>query len=207
MSGTKRIGIFGGTFDPVHLGHLIVAEQCREQGRLDAVWFIPAARPPHKPDQALTPFHHRVEMLSLAVAGYPVFQIDPLEEERPGPSYTVDTLAQLHQRHADAEFHLIVGSDCLPDLRSWREPARIAQQAGLLIVARPAWPLWPEEQLRQALCVPAGGTLRHQVVHTPLIDIASRDIRRRRGEGRTIRYLVPRAVECYLETHGLYRKT
>ena len=98
MSAAKRIGIFGGTFDPVHLGHLIVAEQCREQGRLDAVWFIPAARPPHKPDQALTAFHHRLEMLALAVAGYPVFKIDPLEQERPGPSYTVDTLAALHER-------------------------------------------------------------------------------------------------------------
>jgi nicotinate-nucleotide adenylyltransferase len=206
MSAPKQIGVFGGTFDPVHLGHLVMAEQCREQAHLDELWFIPAARPPHKPDQALTPFHHRVEMLSLAVAGCPAFQIDPLEQDRPGPSYTVDTLAALRQRHPDADLHLIVGSDCLPDLPSWREPAKIAEQAGLLIVARPAWPLWPAEQLRQALCIPVGGTLRQQVVHTPLIDIASRDIRRRRAEGRTIRYLVPRAVECYIDTHRLYAK-
>src|SRR5436190_17508929 len=133
---TKKIGIFGGTFDPVHLGHLIMAEQCREQAKLDAVWFIPSARPPHKPDRTLTPFRQRVEMLELALAGYPVFRIDELEEDRPGPSYTVETLDVLSQRHPDADLYLIVGSDCLPDLPSWREPARLAGRAGLLVVGR-----------------------------------------------------------------------
>src|SRR5919199_5145855 len=111
-----RVGIFGGTFDPVHLGHLILAEQCREQGQLDQVWFIPAARPPHKQDQSLAPFAQRVEMLSLAIAGNPAFRIDELEKDRAGPSYTVDTLAELQRHHPGTEWFLLIGSDCLPDL-------------------------------------------------------------------------------------------
>src|SRR5438094_10242563 len=87
-----RIGVFGGTFDPVHVAHLIIAEQCREQAGLDQVWFIPAARPPHKQDRTVTPFAHRVEMLGLAIAGNPAFRIDELEKDRPGSSFTVDTL-------------------------------------------------------------------------------------------------------------------
>src|SRR5437870_4749134 len=106
-----RLGIFGGTFDPVHLGHLILAEEAREQGRLEQVLFVPAARPPHKQEQPLTPFAQRVEMLSLALAGNPAFRIEQLERDRPGPSYTVDTLEELRRRQPDAELWLIVGSD------------------------------------------------------------------------------------------------
>src|SRR5271166_4215696 len=93
-----RIGVFGGTFDPVHLGHLILAEQCREQAQLQEVWFVPAARPPHKQEEERTAFGRRVEMLALALAGQPAFRIDDLEKDRPGPSYTVDTLQQLAER-------------------------------------------------------------------------------------------------------------
>src|SRR6516165_6912268 len=109
----KKIGIFGGTFDPVHLGHLIMADQCREQARLDQVWFIPAARPPHKQDQPLTPFVYRVEMLALAIAGMPAFRVDELEKDRPGPSYTAETLAALRRQHPEDAFFLLVGSDTL----------------------------------------------------------------------------------------------
>jgi nicotinate-nucleotide adenylyltransferase len=200
-----RIGVFGGTFDPVHLGHLILAEQCREQGRLDQVLFIPAARPPHKQDGPLTPFHHRVEMLALAVAGQPAFQIDELEKNRAGPSYTVETLEELHWRRPDAELFLLVGSDCLPELPHWHEPARIVELAGLLAVARPDWPLVQPAQLRAALHLAAHVPLRHQAVSMPLIGISSRDLRRRAAEGRSLRYLLPRAVECYVDTHRLYR--
>src|SRR5262245_54450484 len=110
-----RLGIFGGTFDPVHFGHLILAEQAREQGRLDQVLFVPAARPPHKEERALTPFAQRVEMLNLAIAGHAAFRIEELERDRPGPSYTVDTLEELRRRQPDAELWLIVGSDMLND--------------------------------------------------------------------------------------------
>lgn len=205
-SSRKRIGIFGGTFDPVHLGHLILAEQCREQARLDQVWFVPSARPPHKLDRELAPFAQRVEMLTLALAGYPVFQIHELEKDRPGPSFTVDTLAELQRRHPEFDFHLILGSDCLPDLPNWHEPARLAQQAGLLIVSRPSWPVWPADRLRAALGLPMHVTLRQQEVQVPLLEISSRDLRRRCAEGRSIRYLVPRSVECYIDNHHLYRE-
>ena len=97
-----RLGIFGGSFDPVHLGHLIAAEQCREHGRLDRVLFVPAARPPHK-DRVLTPFHHRAEMLALAISGNAAFAVDEVEKDRPGPSFTVHTLEALRQREPDAE--------------------------------------------------------------------------------------------------------
>src|SRR5580692_11114015 len=94
-----RIGVFGGTFDPVHFGHLIMAEQCREQAALDQVWFVPSARPPHKVDQPLTPFAQRVEMLALALAGQPAFRVEEIEKDRPGPSYTADTLDDLSRFH------------------------------------------------------------------------------------------------------------
>jgi nicotinate-nucleotide adenylyltransferase len=199
-----RIGVFGGTFDPVHLGHLIVAEQCREQAHLDQVWFIPAARPPHKQDRSLTPFAQRAEMLALAVAGQPAFRIDDLERDRPGPSYTVDTLEEIQRRQPGTEVELIIGSDCLPDLAHWREPGRIVTLAGLLVVARSGWPLWSAEQLRQALGLPAELALRQEVVHAPLIDISSRDLRRRAAEGRSLRYLLPRSIEAYIAAHRLY---
>src|SRR5262245_40434030 len=110
-----RIGVFGGTFDPVHYGHLILAEQCREQGRLDQVWFLPAPWPPHKDVEALTRYEQRLEMLQLALAGNPALAINEIEREREGPSYTVDTLAELHRRHPEHDFFLLVGSDMLRD--------------------------------------------------------------------------------------------
>jgi nicotinate-nucleotide adenylyltransferase len=200
-----RVGVFGGTFDPVHYGHLILAEQCREQGRLDEVWFVPAPRPPHKEARALTRFDQRVEMLALALAGNPAFKIDEVEKERAGPSYTVDTLAELHRRHPTAELFLLVGSDTLADLPLWYQPARILEQAALLIMARPGNPVLSAEELRSRLRLPAGAPLRLEVVEVPLIDISSRDLRRRAAAGRSLRYFLPRGVECYIHDKRLYR--
>ncbi|MBV9126280.1 MAG: nicotinate (nicotinamide) nucleotide adenylyltransferase [Planctomycetes bacterium] len=199
-----RIGIFGGTFDPVHQAHLVIAEQCREQAQLDQVWFIPAARPPHKQDRPLTPFHQRVEMLALAIAGNPAFRINELEKDRPGLSYTVDTLQELHHRHPGQEFFLLVGSDILPDLPHWREPERIAQLAGFLVWPRPEGLRWNPDQVRSALGLAPDFPLEIQWMQGLQFDIASHDLRRRVGEGRSIRYLVPRAVECYIGAHHLY---
>lgn len=200
-----RLGIFGGSFDPVHLAHLIVAEQCREQARLDRVLFVPAARPPHKPDRVLTPFHHRVEMLTLAISGHPAFAIDELEKDRPGPSYTVDTLELLRQRDASAELWLILGADSLVDLPRWYRPQRILELAGLLVVGRPGSPPLAVEPLRMELGLTAEALLRIEMIAAPLIDIASRDLRKRIAEGRSVRYLMPRAVEAYVEEKRLYR--
>lgn len=199
-----RVGILGGTFDPVHYGHLILAEQAREQGRLDQVWFIPAPRPPHKDEDGVTRFEQRVEMLNLALAGQPAFRVDEIEKDRPGLSYSVDTLAELHARHPGDEFFLLVGSDTVADLPKWREPRRLLQSAGLLVMVRPGYPLPDLEQLRRELGM-AGEPLRLETLEIPAIDIASRDLRRRVAEGRSIRYFVPRAVEMYILEKKLYR--
>jgi nicotinate-nucleotide adenylyltransferase len=196
-----RIGVFGGTFDPVHLAHLILAEQCREQARLDQVWFIPAARPPHKHERALTPFGQRVEMLALAIAGQPAFRINELEKDRPGPSYTADTLTELQRANAGAEFFLLIGSDTLADLPHWHEPARVAELATLLIVDRPDAPGMDIEPLARTI----GVTLRCQRILMPLMAISSRDLRQRAAAGKSLRYLVPRAVEAYILDKHLYR--
>jgi nicotinate-nucleotide adenylyltransferase len=201
----RRIGVFGGTFDPVHLGHLILAEQCREQGRLDEVWFVPSARPPHKLARPLTPFGQRAEMLALAVAGNPAFRVDLSEKDRPGPSFTVDTLAEFRSRHADCAFFLLIGSDMLKDLPSWRDPVHLVENAGLLVVTRPGHPILSGEQLAAAMGLPDGDLPCLQRVESPLIDIASRQLRERAAHGRSLRYLVPRAIEMYIADKGLYR--
>lgn len=203
-----RIGVFGGTFDPVHLGHLILAEQAREQGRLDEVWFVPAASPPQKQGQAITRFEMRVEMVALAIAGNPAFRINEIEKERPGPSFTVDTLTELRRRHPHDTFYLLIGGDSLADLPDWYDPVGILAQAGLLVMARPGVPLVSAEQLRRQLGdkMAADVPLSLEVINAPVIDIASRDLRARVAQGRSIRYVVPRAVEAYVSDKGLFRE-
>jgi nicotinate-nucleotide adenylyltransferase len=198
-----RVGVFGGAFDPIHHGHLVIAEQCREQVRLDEVWFVPTATPPHK--GAVTPFDRRAEMVRLAIAGHPNFRVNELENDRPGPSFTADTLDHLHCLHPGIEWHLLIGSDCLPDLPGWHEPQRILARAKLVVAERPGWPVWPAERLRAALRLPEDVAISVQCVPVPLVDLASRDLRRRVAEGRSIRYLVPRAVEVYITEKGIYR--
>jgi len=199
-----QVGIFGGTFDPIHLGHLILVEQCRDQAKLDQVLFIPAASPPHKQQQSLTPFDRRVEMLSLAISGHAAFRIDELEKERTGPSYTVDTLTQLQSQRPGDSFHFILGSDSLQDLPMWYQPKRILELATLIVMVRADWPPFSEKQLRDALKLEDAFALRYQIVEAPLITISSRDIRRRIADGRSVRYMLPRAVEAYIQEKGLY---
>jgi nicotinate-nucleotide adenylyltransferase len=181
-----------------------VAEQCREQGRLDEVWFVPAARPPHKP-QPLARFDQRVEMLALAVAGNPSFRIDEVEKDRPGPSFTVDTLAEFRRRLPRADFFLVVGSDTLLDLHHWHEWRRLLELAGLLVVARPGFAMPAPDELRGRLQLPADAPLRCEAVEAPPIDISSHDLRRRAAAGRSLRYLLPRSVECYVHDKRLYQ--
>ncbi|MBM4070749.1 MAG: nicotinate (nicotinamide) nucleotide adenylyltransferase [Planctomycetes bacterium] len=200
-----RVGVFGGTFDPVHLGHLILAEQCREQAALDRVLFVPSARPPHKLDQDMTPFAQRVEMLALAIAGHAAFAIDELEKDRPGPSFTADTLRQLKEQDAHAQLFLMLGADALNDLPMWHGPQQIAALANLLVVARPGSVVPPPESIRAKLSLPLHAPLAIQVVQSPGIDIASRDLRRRAAAGQSLRFLVPRAVEIYIQERRLYR--
>ncbi len=198
-----RIGVFGGAFDPVHFGHLILAEQCRDQGRLDEVRFVPTARPPHKPHTAAR-FDQRVEMLALAVAGNPAFHVDEIEKDREGPSYTVDTLAELRRRRPGDDFWLLAGGDVVRDLHLWYEPRRLVETAGLLVMARPGTPPPDRDELGARLGLSA---VRLEVVEAPRIDIASSDLRRRAAEGRSLRYLLPRAVECYVRDKRLYQRS
>jgi nicotinate-nucleotide adenylyltransferase len=192
-----RLGIFGGTFDPIHLGHLILAECCREQCALDRVWFVPAGSPPHKPI-GRTAVEHRLEMLRIAVAGHSAFEVSEIEALGTGPSYSFETLEQIHNARPGDELFFLIGADSLVDLPSWRRPERIFELATLVVVNRPGvgapavFPLGSEER-----------TIVQVVI--PQIGIASHDVRRRIAEGRTIRYQVPRGVETYIHANGLYR--
>jgi nicotinate-nucleotide adenylyltransferase len=197
-----RIGLLGGTFDPVHLGHLVMAEQCREQAALDEVWFIPARQPPHKDGQSISSPRHRLEMLKIAISGTPHFSICEIELEREGSSYTVDTLEQLQALHSQHEFWLIVGADMLVDFPNWREPARIASLCGLIAVNRGrdmSLVKSSADRLSRELSV------NIQIVEMPAIDISASNIRKRVADGKTIRFLTPRGVEMYIAAQGLYR--
>jgi nicotinate-nucleotide adenylyltransferase len=200
-----RIGIFGGTFDPVHTGHLILAEQCRAQAGLDEVWFLPSYHPPHKHERGVTRFEQRCDMLDLATAGHPAFRIERIEKELPPPSYTAETLAELRRRHPDHVFDLLMGSDSLPDLPGWYEPLRVVAQAGLIVVPRPGVMLWTADRLATALGIDVG-SVRLRFVACPMIDIASRELRRAVADGMSIRYMVPRAVEEYVRERKLYAR-
>ncbi|MFO0879904.1 MAG: nicotinate-nucleotide adenylyltransferase [Gemmataceae bacterium] len=201
-----QIGIFGGTFDPVHQGHLILAEQAREQGGLDEVWFLPAPRPPQKRGQIISRFDIRVEMLALALAGHAAFRIDEREKDRHGPSYTVDTLAQLRDEYPQHRFHLIIGGDSLADLPTWHDPQGVVARAGLLVMPRPGVPVLDARTLGERLGLPADRSPEVRIVQAPLIEISSRDLRQRVREQRSIRYLVPRSVEVFIRDRGLYRQ-
>lgn len=197
-----RLGVFGGTFDPVHYGHLLLAEQCLEQCRLDQVWFIPAGIPPHKVARTIAPGKARGEMLDLAVAGHDRFRVDRRELDRQNPCYTVETLAELQAEDPSRELFFLLGADSLADFPAWREPRQIVELARLAVVNRGEAPLPDLAPLRAIL----GGALESRVefVTVPGIDISSTDLRRRIRETRSIRYMTPRAVECYIQTHGLY---
>ncbi len=131
-----RLGLFGGTFDPIHLGHLILAEQCREACELDRVWFVVAGLPPHKME-GRTAVAHRLEMVRIAVAGHSVFEASEIEAVRPGPHYSVETLESVRRQRSDDDLYFLIGADSLADLPFWREPARIAQLATIVVVNRP----------------------------------------------------------------------
>lgn len=202
MNHHLRIGIFGGTFDPIHLGHLVLAEQCREQCRLDEVWFVPARNPPHKTRTDITPPEQRVEMLEYAIAGHERFRISKIELNRAGPSFTVETLQQFRDESPERELFLLLGADSVHDLPTWREPQRILQLANVVAVNRGDRPGFQPEKLASHFS-PAE-LQRIQAVQIPGLDISSSDIRERVRAGRSVRYLAPRAVEVYIAERRLY---
>lgn len=205
-----RLGLFGGTFDPVHYGHLLLAESAREQCHLDAVWFVPAATPPHKQEAVISPGRTRQEMLELAVAGHEAFSVCPLEIERAGVSYTVDTLEQLAAAEHGAagarpELFFLMGADSLHDLINWRQPQRICELALPVMVRRPGAGELDFSGLNGLVTPARLAEIRDHVVTMPLIELSSSDIRARVAAGQSIRYRTPRAVEEYIRAQGLYR--
>lgn len=197
-----RIGIFGGTFDPVHYAHLLLAEQCREQCDLDEIWLIPAGTPPHKESAGISTGKQRQEMLEFAIAGHPAFVVKDLELNREGPSYTVETLRQLKTDHPDDEFFFIVGADSVRDLHTWREPASILELATLIGVNRPNIDRPDLTELTQKF----GEIVRKKIIWVtmPGMDISSTDIRKRILEKKSVRFMIPRSVEVYIHNNKLY---
>jgi len=199
-----RLGLFGGSFDPVHLAHLLLAECCREQARLDQVLFLPAAVPPHKRDVTLAPAEHRLEMLRLAVGGHPALAVSRYEIDRGGVSYTVDTLAHFREEDPTGELFLLLGADMLADLPHWREAARVCELAVPLVVHRPGAPEPAFKDLSSLASDARIALFREHQVEMPPMGLSGTEIRRRVASGWSIRYRVPRAVEKYIHAHGLY---
>lgn len=196
---SDRIGVLGGTFDPVHAGHLILGEAAREQLQLDRVMFVPTGYSWRKPDREITPSEHRVAMARLATEDNDAFEVSTVEVDRAGPSYTHVTLEEIGKLHPGAELYFILGYDALADLPNWKAPARIVELATLAIA----------ERVGREGTVPLSGALpgfeaRLVAIRMPLLGISASDIRRRVAAGRSIRYLTPDPVRDYIAEHGLY---
>ena len=200
-----RIGILGGTFDPVHYGHLLLAECGREQCNLDQVWLVPNVTSPHKTNDVVSKPEHRLEMLRLATAGNGAFRVVSLEIQRGGVSYSVDTLREIHQAEPEAQLFLLLGADSLADLPRWREPARICELAIPVAVRRPDHPEPDLSVLADLVSETRMAEIRQCRVDMPLIDLSATDLRRRAAHGESLRYRTPRAVQRYIQTHGVYR--
>lgn len=202
-AGTQlRLGILGGSFNPVHLGHLIMAQDALELFDLAKVLFIPCAQPPHKPRMALVPGEHRLAMLEAAIEGELSFEVSDIELRRQGVSYTVDTLRELATLYPGVELCFIIGTDSLAELHLWRDVEALLSLCRVLTIARPG-----TDPATWGACLP--GPWRDRLLADVRVGhslaVSSTDIRRRVAEGLSIRYLVPPAVEMYITEHSLYR--
>ncbi len=203
----QRIGVFGGTFDPIHLGHLLIAETAREHLALQQVRFVIAATSPHKQDRPPTDEKTRLEMLKLSIGGNPYFIVDDRELRRGGTSYTVDTLLDLKSEWPDADLIFLMGADSLAELHTWREPARICELAFVAVIARGGHAAPDLQQLRPFLPANELGDLDSHLVPMPQLEISSTEIRKRIELGKSVRYQLHPAVESYIKAHGLYRQS
>jgi len=202
----QRIGLYGGSFDPIHHGHLIIARSVAEQLGLTRVILLPSAQPPHKGTQALSPAEHRGAMTEAASADEPLFELDAHDLLRGGPTYTVDTVAHFRNRFGDAdELYWIIGADSLAELTLWHRTADLVDACQVVTARRVGGPAPDWDQLRQMLTAGQVEKLRAGLVDTPVIDISATEVRQRVRAGRSIRYLVPEAVRAYIEAHQLYR--
>ncbi len=199
----ERIGILGGTFNPVHLGHLVLAQDARERFELDRVLLVPCASPPHKDARDLAPAAHRLAMLEAAVEADPALEVSAIEIERGGVSWTVETLRELRARHPDADLVFVIGADTLRELRTWRRIEEIFTLCRFAVITRPGVaPAGDPDEL--GLPEPQARRLLAAVVPGHDIGISSSDIRMRVAEGLAVRYLVPDTVALYIAEHRLY---
>jgi len=200
------VGVFGGSFNPIHFGHLLLADDICEALRLDRILFVPAAQPPHKPASELATVEHRYRMTALAVHEHPRFAVSDIELRRSGPSYTVDTLTALAP---EGELFLLIGSETFLDLLSWREPRQVARLARLVVVPRTGAEFDPDAPAAQKVLAELGlgafgapdGPILHRAASLP---ISGSDLRRRAREGRSLAYRMPEAVAAYIRAHSLY---
>lgn len=197
-----RIGVLGGTFDPIHKGHLHIARELRKALALDRIIWIPAGRPPHKSGQIVSADADRLAMLRLALRDAPLDEISTIEIDRPGPSFTADTLGQLSQDLAPARLVFLMGEDSLRDLPTWRDPERILQAADVAVAGRPGVDI---DLDALTLDLPALRGRAH-VIPTPELAISSTEIRQLAAEGKPIDHLVPAAVAGYIAARGLYQE-
>ena len=197
-----KLGVLGGTFDPVHLGHLAVAEEARSSLQLSEVLLVPAGQPLLKPPHPVTPAEHRLRMLQLAIADRPHFQVSTVEIERSGPSYTVDTVAELRHQYRDDDIFFILGWGSLAQLPEWREPSGLIQMCYLVAVPRPGYPRPKLEDLEASI---HGISQRVVFLDEPNMDISASDIRERVARDLSVGHLVPEPVARYIKQHKLYR--
>ena len=198
-----RVGVLGGTFDPVHNGHLIIAEEAQAKLGLAKVLFIPAGRPWFKDGENVSDMERRLEMLELAVNGNPSFEIDKLELEREGATYTIDTIEELRKRMGEkVELFFIIGIDALEELGRWKEPERLAAMCNFATMRRPGFTELDLEAMEREV---PGVSGRAYILDNVQVDISSSDIRDRVERGQSIRYLVPPGVRSYIREKGLYR--
>ncbi len=217
-SGSRKVGVFGGTFDPVHFGHLRPAEEVRQRLGLDELHFVPAAVPPHKRSRGVTAAEHRWRMLAAAIGDHPFFRCSTYELDKGGPSYSIDTL-DYFRRHCGGELYFIIGWDAFTEIETWKEFRRLFRLAHFVVMFRflgdavPVKPQSPEVfpvAIRGDFCYESEGVFRHQhgnsVFFQPVtrLDISSSMIRRERLAGRSLAYLLPETVRRYIESHGLY---
>ena len=198
-----RVGLLGGSFDPLHLGHLALGEEARETLNLDKLLFVPAGAPWMKRRRKLADGLERLEMVRLAVSSNPCFGVSSLEVERPGPTYSVDTLEELHRQAGGRnEYYFILGADVVEDVGRWKEPARVLELCTLVVAYRPGY---GQPDLATLDAVQPGASAKAILLDTIPLDISSTGVRRRVARGRSVRYLVPPEVDTYIREHGLYR--
>jgi nicotinate-nucleotide adenylyltransferase len=199
MAGELRIGILGGIFDPIHYGHLTIAEEARYHFALKEVLFVPCGNPPHKQEQAVTEVKHRLAMTHLALADNPAFRLSSVELDRPGLSYAIDTIELLQQEYGGARLYFIVGADAILELETWKEPQRLVEACEVVAATRPGYSL---AGLEAALGREIASKIK--LLEPPGVAISSREIRQRVRQGAPIKYLVPGPVAQYIADYKLY---